>query len=189
MKKLLGIVVLGFLLTNCAPGLFTNEELTLETSDGRSYSYRHNEYFYGKNNFGQCKLDDYWYDMASNSYAHKSDYKKNTTIPQFAVTDCFVKLKPHKLCLAWDRVYAKYDDAEIVERLRNSIADALIIKKEDPLTCRNTSQDNLVDAKRKIDKAKSNADYLLPVETKTQKCTKVKTIRADGHVYWKKVCN
>ena len=200
MKKLLGIVVLGLLLSGCAPGLYTNEYLTLETSDGRSYTYRHNEYFHGKNNFGQCKLDNYWYAMASREHAgnlFESDSNSKNTVPSFAVTDCFVKLKPYKMCLIWDSIYVRYDNPIIVERLRGSIAEALIIKDEEPLMCRNTNQDGLIDAKRKIEKARAEkelAEALVgPLEgydnSIQKKCRDVEIIRSDGSTYWGESCN
>ena len=203
MKKFLGVLVLGLLLSGCASGLYTFEKLNLETSEGRSYSYKHNEYFHGKNNFDQCKLDNYWYVMASNKHpfggvnATTGQWDSKITVPSFAVTDCFVKLKPYKMCLIWDSIYVRYDNPIIVERLRGSIAEALIIKNEDPLMCRNTNQDGLIDVKRKIEKereAAATAKALLgdPVGNNNSiqtKCTSVKTIRADGYVYWEKVCN
>ena len=203
MKKFLGVLVLGLLLSGCASGLYTFEKLNLETSEGRSYSYKHNEYFHGKNNFDQCKLDNYWYVMASNKHpfggvnATTGQWDSKITVPSFAVTDCFVKLKPYKMCLIWDSIYVRYDNPETIERLRGSIAEALIIKNEDPLMCRNTNQDGLIDVKRKIEKereAAATAKALLgdPVGNNNSiqtKCTSVKTIRADGYVYWEKVCN
>ena len=203
MKKFLGVLVLGLLLSGCASGLYTFEKLNLETSEGRSYSYKHNEYFHGKNNFDQCKLDNYWYVMASNKHpfggvnATTGQWDSKITVPSFAVTDCFVKLKPYKMCLIWDSIYVRYDNPETIERLRSSIAEALIIKNEDPLMCRNTNQDGLIDVKRKIEKereAAATAKALLgdPVGNNNSiqtKCTSVKTIRADGYVYWEKVCN
>ena len=203
MKKFLGVLVLGLLLSGCASGLYTFEKLNLETSEGRSYSYKHNEYFHGKNNFDECKLDNYWYVMASNKHpfggvnATTGQWDSKITVPSFAVTDCFVKLKPYKMCLIWDSIYVRYDNPETIERLRSSIAEALIIKNEDPLMCRNTNQDGLIDVKRKIEKereAAATAKALLgdPVGNNNSiqtKCTSVKTIRADGYVYWEKVCN
>ena len=203
MKKFLGVLVLGLLLSGCASGLYTFEKLNLETSEGRSYSYKHNEYFHGKNNFDECKLDNYWYVMASNKHpfggvnATTGQWDSKITVPSFAVTDCFVKLKPYKMCLIWDSIYVRYDNPETVERLRSSIAEALIIKNEDPLMCRNTNQDGLIDLKRKIEKereAAATAEALLgdPVGNNNsiqKKCRDVEIVRSDGSTYWGESCN
>ena len=203
MRKFLSIIFLTFLLSGCASGLYTFEKLNLETSEGRSYSYKHNEYFHGKNNFDECKLDNYWYVMASNKHpfggvnATTGQWDSKITVPSFAVTDCFVKLKPYKMCLIWDSIYVRYDNPETVERLRSSIAEALIIKNEDPLMCRNTNQDGLIDVKRKIEKereAAATAEALLgdPVGNNNsiqKKCRDVEIVRSDGSTYWGESCN
>ena len=203
MKKLFLSIFVLVLLSGCASGLYTFEKLNLETSEGRSYSYKHNEYFHGKNNFDQCKLDNYWYVMASNKHpfggvnAKTGQWDSKITVPSFAVTDCFVKLKPYKMCLIWDSIYVRYNNPETVERLRSSIAEALIIKNEDPLMCRNTNQDGLIDVKRKIEKARAKkelAEALVgPLEgydnSIQKKCGDVEIVRADGSTYWGESCN
>ena len=93
--------------------------------------------------------------MAANLY--QENYKKGYFIPKFAITDCFIKLKPHELCLAWDRIYSYFNNEANVERLRSALSDALILKNEDPLMCRNPSYDSQVNAEREIEKAKSKA--------------------------------
>ena len=159
MKKLLGIVVLGLLLSNCAP-LDTSKwpssyrTVTAETSDGNTYSYTHVTFLnaFGKNDFNQCKLDSYWYKIASKTFSEKTRYH----VPDLAVTDCYSKQEAYKLCLEWDWVYKEYKQ-DTAKYLRSRISEALIVKKEKPLKCRNSQHDLLVDANREIEKAKSRA--------------------------------
>ena len=100
MKKLLGIVVLGLLLSNCAP-LDTSKwpssyrTVTAETSDGNTYSYTHVTFLnaFGKNDFSQCKLNSYWYKIASKTFSEKTKYH----VPDLAVTDCYSKQEAYKL--------------------------------------------------------------------------------------------
>ena len=99
------------------------------------------------------------------------------------------------MCLIWDSIYVRYDNPETVERLRSSIAEALIIKNEDPLMCRNTNQDGLIDVKRKIEKERAKKELtealLGPVEQSEiqKKCGDVEIVRADGSTYWGESCN
>ena len=150
MKKLLGIVVLGLLLHGC----ISSTNVTQKTSDGRSYTYKHIETFgldngFGESYFGECKMNHNWYRMAVGEI--------NADIPKFAVVDCYIKLKPHELCLEWDNIYMKYSSPSTVRYLRGAVSDALVLKKENPMQCRNTNQDTKVDAEREIEKAKSKA--------------------------------
>ena len=72
---------------------------------------------------------------------------------------------------------------------------ALIIKNEDPLMCRNTNQDGLIDAKRKIEKERAKKELtealLGPVEQSEiqKKCRDVKIVRSDGYTYWGESCD
>ena len=131
-----------------------HHDVTLKTSDGQSYTYRHLDFLdtFGKNHFDQCKMDGYWYTMATWEFS-----TPGADIPKFAVVDCYKKLKPHELCLEWDEIYMRYSSPGTITYLRRAISDALVSKKQDPMQCRNPSHDAQVNAEREIEKAKSRA--------------------------------
>jgi len=131
MKKLLGIVVLGLLLSGCFAEMKTK--------------YRQD--VYNRFNEMNCKMDAEW-----NSWAREPG------VPMQAVIECYKKTPVYRLCTEWDVVYAQFIDyPERVTKLRSAISEALIAKNEDPLKCRNPNNDNTVKLKKELKKAKARA--------------------------------
>ena len=175
MKKLLGIVVLGFFLTGCVT------KHVQKSSDGTTYTQ------YKINNIGsdftECTMSSAWYVEA-----------RGWEVPERFIADCYTrKMEVYELCLEWDKVYDEYyDQQDWMLKFRKAISMSLIDRNVDPLKCRNPNKDNefklkkaeqrAADAEAKAAKAKS--------ESQQQTCTEVLTPRYDGKgFYYKKVCN
>ena len=169
MKKLLGIVVLGLLLSGCFAEMKTK--------------YRQD--IYNAFNEKNCDMSSLWY-----AYAWEPG------VPMQAVVECYKKKPVYRLCTEWDFVYVQFmDDQERLTKLRSAISKALIAKNEDPLKCRNPNNDNKVKLEKELQKAKRRAAAAeaeaaeAKAASQQRSCTSVKTLNPSGVVYWKKVCN
>ena len=114
-------------------------------SDGTTYTMVEVK---GEAEFTRCTLDEFWYDTV--------EFNKP---PVTAIADCYARKQTYQLCNHWDYAYQNfYYNEEFVMLLRNSISQALIRKSENPLKCRNTSNDELIRAKIEIELANQRAN-------------------------------
>ena len=161
-----------------------------EASDGTKVELF--EWSGGSGEFNKCKMDDKWYNVARDNYNLKD---LTTTL----VADCYAKKPAHELCNLYDYVYQRYFDYQgFVMFMRNSISEALIRGNEDPLKCRNPSNDALIKAKieleianRKAKEARSRAAAAEAEAAKNmqRKCRTVQVTSHTGYVYWDEVCD
>ena len=116
MKKLLGIVVLGLLLSHCSVG-----------ESGKMIP-----------GFEESPM---WRVFASDE-DKKAFYEKRITEYQ--------EMQVHIICIEWDKNWDRSNEREL-------ISEALIRKNENPMICRNPSQDSISRAKRETQNAEADA--------------------------------
>ena len=138
MEKFLAILIFSLLVVGCTVNDYT-------ASDGTTYTMVEVK---GEAEFTRCTLDEFWYDTV--------EFNKP---PVAAIADCYARKQTYQLCNHWDYAYQNfYYNEEFVMLLRNSISQALIRKSENPLKCRNTSNDELIRAKIEIELANQRAN-------------------------------
>ena len=137
MKKALLLLSACILLTGCF------ELAEMKTSDGKVYTQVKTKW---ETQFDQCTMDEYWWREAA-----YLDYNGNSEIPMQALVDCFARRATYELCNDWDYAYQEFFHYERkVKRLRNAISKSLITKNENPLLCRNPSNDAITKANIEI---------------------------------------
>jgi hypothetical protein len=141
MKKLLGIIVLGLLLSSCGT------HVTEVTSSGKEYQVFKASKF--AKSFSECTYDDTWYGNA----------KKNDT-PLEAIVDCYKTFKTYQICLQWDYVYERYvysEQFKTIKKHREALSETLIRKETNPFLCRSGDKDLRTRYETEIKKAKQRA--------------------------------